>query len=74
MQSLSSTPINTFTIGFDIDEYNEAFYAKRIAKYLKTNHLEHYVNYKETIEIIPFLSNAWDEPFADSSQIPIITY
>ena len=72
MQSLSSTPINTFTIGFDIDEYNEAFHAKRIAKYLKTNHVEHYVSSKETMEIIPFLSNAWDEPFADSSQIPTL--
>ena len=72
MQSLSSKPINTFTIGFNIDEYNEAFYAKRIAKYLKTNHQEHYVSPKETLEIIPFLSNAWDEPFADSSQIPTL--
>ena len=72
MQSLSDKPINTFTVGFNVDSYNEADYAKNIARYLGTNHIEHYVTPKETLNLIPFLNTAWDEPFADSSQIPTL--
>lgn len=72
MQSISNKPINTFTIGFNIDSYNEADHAKNIAKHLKTNHIEHYVSPKETLDLIPSLNVAWDEPFADSSQIPTL--
>ncbi len=72
MQSISDKPINTFTIGFNIDSYNEAEHAKKVAKYLGTNHVEHYVSPEETLNTIPYLQNAWDEPFADSSQIPTL--
>lgn len=69
MQSQSNTPINTFTIGFDDKDFNEAHYAKKIAKHLSTNHTEMYISSKEAINIVPKLSKIYDEPFSDSSQI-----
>ncbi len=70
MQEISSKPIETFTIGFAEKEYDEAKYAKNIANFLGTNHNEHYMSPKETIDVIPSLCRIYDEPFSDSSQIP----
>ena len=70
MQKINKKPVNTFTIGFENNNYNEAPKAKRIAQYLGTNHTELYVSDKDAIEIVPDLSFIYDEPFADSSQIP----
>lgn len=70
MQASSLNPINTFTIGFSEDKYNEANFAKEIAQYLGTNHTEHYVSSAEALDVIPKLPKLYDEPFADSSQIP----
>ena len=70
MQSQSFQPVNTFTIGFAENEYNESQYAKKIAKHLGTNHSELYVSSKTAMEVIPKLPTIYDEPFSDSSQIP----
>ena len=70
MQSLCSSPINTYTIGFEVEGYNEANNAKAIAKHLGTNHNELYLKEKDAISVIPELPIIWDEPFADASQIP----
>ena len=72
MQAQSSRPVNTFTIGFDVPGYNEAENAKAIAQYLGTNHTELYLTPADAIAVIPELPLIWDEPFADSSQIPTL--
>jgi len=70
LQKNSKKAINTFTIGFKDEDYNEAPYAKEIANYLKTNHNEYYCSTNDAMEIIPKLPDMYDEPFADSSAIP----
>ena len=70
MQKKTKNPISTFTIGYDESNFNEASYAKNIASYLGTNHREKIVSPQEAIEVIDHLSFIYDEPFADSSQIP----
>jgi asparagine synthase (glutamine-hydrolysing) len=72
MQSQSKTKIKTFTIGFKDSIFNEANYAKEIAKHLDTDHNELYLSSSDAINIIPSLSSIYSEPFADSSQIPTI--
>jgi len=71
LQNDRSNKLKTFTIGFE-EGNNEAPYAKDIAKYLGTDHTEHYCTTKEAQEIIPTLPFFYDEPFADSSAIPTI--
>ena len=70
MQSQSIDRIKTFSIGFDIPNYNEAPYARKIAEHLKTDHHEFYVSAHEAQQVIPNLASMYDEPFADVSQIP----
>ncbi|MCF2155402.1 asparagine synthase (glutamine-hydrolyzing) [Photobacterium carnosum] len=72
MQSLSTKPIKTFTIGFEDKGYNEAVHAKSIAKHLNTEHTELYITPTDAQSVIPSLSSIYDEPFADVSQIPTI--
>ena len=69
-QAQASQKVKTFTIGFAEQKYNEADFAKSIAEHLGTEHAEYYVTSREARDIIPRLSSLYDEPFADSSQIP----
>lgn len=70
MQAQSIKPIKTFSIGFHELSYNEAIYAKAVAQHLKTDHYELYLHVDEAVKLIPQIPEWYDEPFADSSQIP----
>ena len=70
MQSQSNHKVNTFSIGFDSEEFDEAKHARLVAKHLGTNHFDMYVTEQDALNVIPHLSKIYDEPFADSSQIP----
>ena len=69
-QSQSERKVKTFTIGFEEESFNEAPYAKEVAKYLDTDHTEIYLTSKEVQNLIPNLNSIYSEPFADPSQIP----
>ena len=66
----SSRKLNTYTIGFNSKNYNEANHAKTVAKYFNTNHTEYYVSKKDMLDRVESLPFYYDEPFADSSSIP----
>lgn len=65
-----SFPVNSYSIGFYDKERNEAPYAAEIAKYLGTNHHEHYVDEQDIFELVADIPYYYDEPFSDSSQLP----
>ena len=70
--NLSGVKVNTFSIGFEENKYNESVYAKAVANHLGTNHHEFIVSYKNAIDLIDSIFNVYSEPFADSSAIPTL--
>jgi len=72
MQRQSDSPVKTFTIGYDEPDYNEADHAKRIAEHLGTDHHELIVTPEHILDLVATISKYYDEPFADSSQLPTV--
>lgn len=70
MQRRATGKIRTFTIGFGEKAYDESQYARAVAQHLGTDHTELLVTPAEAMEVIPDIPRLYDEPFADSSQIP----
>jgi asparagine synthase (glutamine-hydrolysing) len=70
MQANSSRPVRTFTIGFDEREYDESSHARAVAAHLGTEHTELRLSGSDALALVPQLPNMYDEPFADSSQLP----
>ena len=69
-QAVVAQPLHTFSIGFHERDYDEAPYAKAIARHLGTHHTEEYVSATDALEVVRNLGILFDEPFADPSQIP----
>ncbi len=70
LQNQRQEKLKTFTIGFHEHGFDEAPYAKEVAKHLGTEHHEYYCTQKDALDIIPKLATIYDEPFADASAIP----
>ena len=70
MQSVSNRTVQTYTIGFEQDSFNEAHHAKAVAQCLGTNHQDMTVTSSDALAVVPHIAEIWDEPFGDSSQIP----
>jgi asparagine synthase (glutamine-hydrolysing) len=70
LQRCSPGRVKTFSIGFEEAGYDEAKHAKAVARHFGTDHHEQYVRVADTRDVIPLLPSMYDEPFADSSQIP----
>lgn len=70
MQQVSSTPVRTFTVGFENSDFNEAPFARSVSNYLGTDHTEILLTSRDALQLIPSLPKLYSEPFADSSQLP----
>src|SRR5207253_2221709 len=70
MQREASSPVKTFTIGFEDRRFDEAPFARDTAHHLGTAHTEVYISAKEAAEALTLMPKIFDEPFDDTSQIP----
>lgn len=69
-EQLGSTPLQTFSIGFEEKDYDESPYAAAIAEYLGMDHTQRIIGEQDLLELVSDLPKFFDEPMSDSSQIP----
>ncbi len=72
MQRASSRPVQTFTIGFDAAAYDESAHASAVAAHLHTEHHTLHATAADALDLVGEMAAVYDEPFADSSQIPTL--
>lgn len=72
MRANTNADITTFSIGMPDRSIDESIHARAVAEHLGTRHVAHQITPDEALALIPDLSRHWDEPFADSSQIPTL--
>ncbi len=72
MQSLSNQKIKTFSIGFEDKNYDESIYAKEVAKFIGSEHHEYHFKVKDVVDLIKDFDYFYDEPFGDSSSLPMM--
>ena len=72
MQANSNKAINSYSIGFEDRQFDESNYARNVAEHLGTNHTQLVVTESDALNVVPTLGAHYDEPFADSSQIPTL--
>jgi asparagine synthase (glutamine-hydrolysing) len=72
MCKLHRGPVHTFSIGMPLAGFDEGKYAAEVASYLGIEHISHTIEASEALDLLPRLPEIWDEPFADSSQIPTL--
>jgi asparagine synthase (glutamine-hydrolysing) len=69
-QAASDRPLRTYSIGFDVPEYDETAAAAGVARHLGTDHSELMLTGRAALDVVPGLPQLFDEPLADPSQIP----
>jgi asparagine synthase (glutamine-hydrolysing) len=70
MQKQGSRPVKTFSVGFDDTRYDESSHAAAVAAHLGTDHTTLRATANMALDLVPRLPQLYDEPFADSSQLP----
>lgn len=70
MQAVSNAPVRSFTIGFSDATYDESAIARQVADHLRTDHTEIRLEASDALDLVPSIPDWFDEPFADSSQLP----
>ncbi|MEQ1712007.1 MAG: asparagine synthase C-terminal domain-containing protein, partial [Hyphomicrobium sp.] len=72
MMEAASQPVRTYSIGFASEGYNEVNHARAVAQHLGTSHTEYMFSESDLLDILPRVHEIYDEPFADSSQLPTL--
>ncbi len=72
MSAQSDVPIKTYTIGFDDNDYDESIFAEQVAHQLGTEHVTTRLQATDALTLVPGIATVYDEPFADSSQLPTL--